>query len=84
MSPEPSDPQDAQVAQMYMNDRPRFDQTARYWTESYAMGKTHADKIRNVVEMGFPEVRSGGEIRERVYVRMGCALLCGSGRVGVD
>jgi len=53
MSPEPTDPQDAQVAQMYMNDRPRFDQTAKYWTESYAMGKTHEDKIKNVVDMGF-------------------------------
>jgi len=67
MSPEPSDPQDAQVAQMYMNDRPRFDQTARYWTESYAMGKTHADKIRNVVEMGFPEAAARAALEEMVW-----------------
>jgi len=35
-SPEPSDPQDAEVAKHYMTSRESFDQTARYWAEIYA------------------------------------------------
>mmetsp|Transcript_49076 Transcript_49076/g.66875 ORF Transcript_49076/g.66875 Transcript_49076/m.66875 type:complete len:199 (-) Transcript_49076:458-1054(-) len=61
-SPEPDDPQDAEVANMYKGDQPRFQQTARWWTETYA----HADEggsslspqdvaIQKVVEMGFAE-----------------------------
>ena len=54
MSPEPSDPQDAEVARMYMNDRPRFDAMALHWTQSYAMGKGESDKVAALVAMGFP------------------------------
>ena len=35
---EPDDPQDAVVAKMYKEDRPQFDQQAKYWTEMYAKG----------------------------------------------
>jgi ubiquitin-conjugating enzyme (huntingtin interacting protein 2) len=35
-SPEPSDPQDAEVAKHYMTSREGFDETARYWAEIYA------------------------------------------------
>lgn len=35
---EPDDPQDAVVAKMYKEDREKFDQQARYWTEMYAKG----------------------------------------------
>jgi len=38
-SPEPNDPQDAEVAKHYMSDREDFERTARYWTEVYAMDK---------------------------------------------
>ena len=31
-SPEPKDPQDAEVAKHYLSDRPGFDSTAHYWT----------------------------------------------------
>lgn len=79
MSPEPSDPQDAQVAQMYINDRARFNQTAKYWTESYAMGKTHNDKIRHIVEMGFDEVSGvfahGGAMRHLISPSQGSVPL---------
>ncbi|KAF7296999.1 Ubiquitin-conjugating enzyme E2-24 kDa [Mycena indigotica] len=36
-SPEPSDPQDAEVAKHYTTSRRSFEETARYWTKSYAM-----------------------------------------------
>ena len=35
-SPEPNDPQDAEVAKHYMTSRASFDETARYWAVTYA------------------------------------------------
>ncbi|GAA5857806.1 hypothetical protein JCM9279_004914 [Rhodotorula babjevae] len=35
-SPEPTDPQDAEVAKHYLTDRRSFEATAKFWTESYA------------------------------------------------
>ncbi|CCD22274.1 E2 ubiquitin-conjugating protein UBC1 NDAI_0A01160 [Naumovozyma dairenensis CBS 421] len=35
-SPEPNDPQDAEVAQHYLKDRASFDKTAALWTKLYA------------------------------------------------
>jgi ubiquitin-conjugating enzyme (huntingtin interacting protein 2) len=35
-SPEPKDPQDAEVAKHYLSDRTGFEETARYWAEIYA------------------------------------------------
>lgn len=37
-SPEPNDPQDAEVAKHYMTSKASFEETARYWTEIYAGG----------------------------------------------
>ncbi|WAQ87306.1 hypothetical protein PtA15_8A210 [Puccinia triticina] len=37
-SPEPNDPQDAEVAKVYLSDRSVYERTARYWTEMYASG----------------------------------------------
>ena len=37
-SPEPNDPQDAEVAKHYMTSKPSFNDTARYWTRIYAGG----------------------------------------------
>lgn len=37
-SPEPSDPQDAEVAKHYMTSKSSFEDTARYWTQIYAGG----------------------------------------------
>ncbi|KAF5340584.1 hypothetical protein D9611_007327 [Ephemerocybe angulata] len=37
-SPEPNDPQDAEVAKHYMTSRSSFEDTARYWTRVYAGG----------------------------------------------
>jgi ubiquitin-conjugating enzyme (huntingtin interacting protein 2) len=53
-SPEPGDPQDAQVAKMYKTARAEFDRTARFWTESFAKPTSKEDAINRVCEMGFP------------------------------
>ncbi|KAI0671218.1 ubiquitin-conjugating enzyme/RWD-like protein [Trametes maxima] len=37
-SPEPRDPQDAEVAKHYMTSKSSFEETARYWTMVYAGG----------------------------------------------
>jgi len=52
-SPEPGDPQDAQVAKMYTSDRKKFNETAKFWTETYAKPKSKDDAISRVCEMGF-------------------------------
>lgn len=41
-SPEPNDPQDAEVAKHYLRDKNDFEKTARYWTEIYANGSESA------------------------------------------
>ncbi|KAH9831423.1 ubiquitin-conjugating enzyme/RWD-like protein [Rhodofomes roseus] len=43
-SPEPRDPQDAEVAKHYMTSKSSFEETARYWTEIYAGGPGKAGK----------------------------------------
>mmetsp|Transcript_18872 Transcript_18872/g.28475 ORF Transcript_18872/g.28475 Transcript_18872/m.28475 type:complete len:196 (+) Transcript_18872:216-803(+) len=52
-SPEPGDPQDAEVAKMYMKDRENFNRTAKFWTESYAKEMNQEDAISRVCDMGF-------------------------------
>lgn len=37
-SPEPNDPQDAEVAKHYMTSKSSFEDTATYWTQIYAGG----------------------------------------------
>ncbi|PWN19081.1 putative UBC1-E2 ubiquitin-conjugating enzyme [Microstroma glucosiphilum] len=41
-SPEPNDPQDAEVAKHYLTDKSSWEQTARYWTDIYANGSESA------------------------------------------
>jgi len=36
--PNPDDPLDAEVARIYVNDRERYTETARSWTEQHAQG----------------------------------------------
>jgi len=52
-SPEPSDPQDAEVARMYIDKKDEFDRTAKFWTEMYAKEKNKEGAIDRVCEMGF-------------------------------
>ncbi|KAG7397991.1 ubiquitin-conjugating enzyme E2 K [Phytophthora boehmeriae] len=53
---EPTDPQDAEVAKMYLHDQEQFLNTARFWTESYAkQTDTGSDAaISRLTDMGFP------------------------------
>merc|ERR1712118_228226 len=43
-APEPSDPQDAEVAEMYKNKPEEFVQTARYWTDTFASGVVESNE----------------------------------------
>lgn len=52
-SPEPGDPQDAEVAKMYMEDNANYARTAKFWTEMYAKETSKDDAIARVCEMGF-------------------------------
>ncbi|KAL9673342.1 hypothetical protein QQ045_029598 [Rhodiola kirilowii] len=54
-SPEPGDPQDALVAKQYLQDYQTFLGTARYWTEAFAKPLGAEEKVKKIVEMGFPE-----------------------------
>jgi len=55
-TPEPTDPQDAEVAEMYKNNKTEFDQTARFWTDTYAKAQPSGnDSVMQIVEMGFDE-----------------------------
>jgi ubiquitin-conjugating enzyme (huntingtin interacting protein 2) len=44
-SPEPNDPQDAEVAKHYTTSKGSFEETARYWTQIYAGGPGAKGKI---------------------------------------
>ncbi|RUP43290.1 ubiquitin-conjugating enzyme/RWD-like protein [Jimgerdemannia flammicorona] len=44
-TPEPNDPQDAQVASHYLRDPVGFAETARYWTEVYAEDPRKKDTL---------------------------------------
>ena len=52
-SPEPDDPQDAEVAKMYKNDYATFKQTAKFWTDTYAQETSKDDCISRICDMGF-------------------------------
>eukprot|EP00245_Coleochaete_scutata_P008565 TRINITY_DN264_c0_g1_i1.p1 TRINITY_DN264_c0_g1~~TRINITY_DN264_c0_g1_i1.p1 ORF type:complete len:193 (+),score=42.58 TRINITY_DN264_c0_g1_i1:84-662(+) len=56
-APEPSDPQDAQVAQQYLNDYNAFATTAKLWTEQFAKRTMVGmeEKVAKLVEMGVSE-----------------------------
>ncbi|EGG03698.1 uncharacterized protein MELLADRAFT_37906 [Melampsora larici-populina 98AG31] len=50
-SPEPNDPQDAEVAKVYLTDRATFERTARYWTETYAKGTKPSSSSSNEIAL---------------------------------
>merc|ERR1712060_885201 len=56
-APEPDDPQDAEVAEQYKKNRELFNQTAKYWTETFAQEAAQKapmdEKIGNLMDMGF-------------------------------
>jgi hypothetical protein len=48
-SPEPDDPQDAEVANMYKTNYQTFAQTAKFWTEMYAAVREGGGDQENAV-----------------------------------
>jgi len=54
-TPEPNDPQDAEVAGMYKASRELFDKTAKFWTDTYAKDKPDDEKVARLTGMGFGE-----------------------------
>lgn len=68
-SPEPDDPQDAQVAKMYLNNIKEFNKTATFWTESYGKVKDETcesknDAVKRICEMGFSEGDARGALEK--------------------
>lgn len=65
-SPEPNDPQDAEVAKHYLSDHAGFEKTAKYWTSIYANDQENSeandaklygideDTVKKFENMGFP------------------------------
>jgi hypothetical protein len=49
------DPQDAEVARQYKSDKKMFEYTAKMWTDNFAKESTIEDKMKKLLEMGFPE-----------------------------
>ncbi|PWY98775.1 putative UBC1-E2 ubiquitin-conjugating enzyme [Testicularia cyperi] len=58
-SPEPNDPQDAEVAKHYLRDRKDFEKTAKYWTEIYANGSESAKPPTTTASNGTRSVAAG-------------------------
>uniref|UniRef100_A0A6V3JCS0 E2 ubiquitin-conjugating enzyme n=1 Tax=Lotharella globosa TaxID=91324 RepID=A0A6V3JCS0_9EUKA len=57
--PNPSDPQDAQVAAQYKKSKKEWEATAKFWTQTYAMKGDGLDtKVKQLMEMGFPEEKA--------------------------
>jgi ubiquitin-conjugating enzyme (huntingtin interacting protein 2) len=65
---EPTDPQDAEVAKMYLHDHAQFLNTARFWTESYAKQTDTGDDaaLSRLIDMGFPAVRAAADVSPAV------------------
>ena len=53
--PEPDDPQDAEVANMYKTDIAEFNRKAAEWTTTFAKEETQDDKVQKILEMGYTE-----------------------------
>lgn len=54
-APEPTDPQDAEVATQYLKEHEEYEKKAREWTAVHANPDGDVEKIKNLMGMGFPE-----------------------------
>merc|ERR1712232_472396 len=65
-APEPDDPQDAEVAKQYKTDRPEFNKTAKFWTETYASEAAQKQgddtKVKELVDMGLCDEAKAREL----------------------
>mmetsp|Transcript_96656 Transcript_96656/g.171919 ORF Transcript_96656/g.171919 Transcript_96656/m.171919 type:complete len:209 (-) Transcript_96656:90-716(-) len=68
-SPEPDDPQDAEVAEMYKSNRELFKQTAKYWTETFAAEQKNSNdqKVQLIVDMGFTAEQAKAALEKHGY-----------------
>ncbi len=62
-TPEPSDPQDAEVATMYKSNNGKFKEVAAFWTECFAVDSSAKDRkinpaVLRLMDMGFSEEAS--------------------------
>lgn len=87
-SPEPNDPQDAEVAKIYLSDKEAFNRTAAHWTKTYAAntetsnGASPSDSAQHGIDeslvsqfesMGFPRDKT-----IQVLLNMGIKSLNGT------
>eukprot|EP00466_Bigelowiella_natans_P016485 jgi/Bigna1/72285/fgenesh1_pg.19_\ len=63
--PNPSDPQDAQVAAQYKKNKKEWEATAKFWTQTYAMKGNLDGKIKQLKEMGFDEGKAKEALEKR-------------------
>lgn len=68
-APEPDDPQDAEVAEMFKHNKTLFAQTAKYWTETFAseVKDTNDQKIQKIVDMGFTAEQAKGSLEKHGF-----------------
>lgn len=85
-SPEPSDPQDAEVANMYLRNYEEFVSTAKFWTDTYARpdggvgaGDEEDPKLVRLMDMGFPKDACMSALRDaNGDENSAVAMLCSS------
>jgi len=64
--PNPSDPQDAQVAAQYKKNKKEWEATAKFWTQTYAMkGDPLEKQVKQLKEMGFDEAKARDALAKR-------------------
>jgi hypothetical protein len=66
-SPEPNDPQDAEVAAHYKADLAGFESTAKFWTECYAKGLN--DRQRETMTAGHADPIAAAGLRKEDVVK---------------
>jgi len=66
-SPEATDPQDAEVAKMYISDRKKFEKTAKFWTETYAKPIDKEGIISRITDMGFDRESANKALEKHEY-----------------
>lgn len=69
-TPNPDDPQDAQVAGQYKKNKADFERTAAYWTATYAMPAAKPDvegMVRRLSEMGFDKEKCVKALEQTKY-----------------
>ncbi|KAG8701309.1 hypothetical protein FRC09_005444 [Ceratobasidium sp. 395] len=67
-SPEPDDPQDAEVAKHYLTSRSSFNDTARYWAEIYAGAPSSGNRADKSAQSGSSVVAPASGARDEIAI----------------